>query len=262
MTTNRVPALPMSALIDVQAARHPDAVAVSASGGSATYRELEERANQVAASLASRRVGRGDLVAICAAPSFGSIAAILGIWKAGAAYVALHPGQPPVRLAGRLAETGARVCFVDDDFAGTSFSGGAEVLRLSSFPERDPAKNVDFPEPSPGDLAYALFVPGSAGKAKLVGIPHSSLVGHTMFVWQNLLGGEEGLRFSTPPSLAADPGHTCLFAALASAGRLEIPGEKTSGDDAVLARLLGDRRIGIRKIEIVAGKRRVGAAVA
>src|SRR5262249_19118872 len=83
---------------DAQVKRAGDAVACWDERGSSSYLELAQRANQVAHALAERGIARGELVAACLERGAGLLATLLGIWKAGAAYVPLDPAYPRAYL--------------------------------------------------------------------------------------------------------------------------------------------------------------------
>ena len=89
----------LSGLFERQAATRPNQVAVVCGGERMTYRELDERANQMARFLQARGVRRGDRVAFLLPRSLDVYIALLGILKAGAAYVPLDPESPPSALA-------------------------------------------------------------------------------------------------------------------------------------------------------------------
>src|SRR5689334_12934183 len=83
---------------EAHAVSTPDAVAVVRGGEHLTYGELDARANRFANLLVSRGYGRGALIGVCLNYSFDLLVAILGVLKAGAAYVPLDPNYPPARL--------------------------------------------------------------------------------------------------------------------------------------------------------------------
>jgi len=245
-----IPALLARELFETQADRHPERTAVASARGDVTYRELDERAERIAGVLRGFGAGRGKLVGIGAGPSAQALAAILGIWKAGAAYVALNSEQPPARLARQWFASGADLCLVDAAAASRFAFLGGRALRLDDAGfEGVPGSARRHPEPAiPEDLAYAIFTSGSSGEPKLVGIRHRSLVNYAMFVWQELLGGDEGLCFATPASLAADLGHTAIYGALASGGTLAIVPPEAVADAGLFADFVRERNVDVLKI--------------
>jgi len=241
------PALAMHELFEAQAARHANRTAVAGPGGSMTYGDLDRAAENVSALLEQRGVAPGSFVAVCADPSPEAIAAILGIWKAGGVWVALHPDQPAARLSRQLAQSRARWYFADVRASALFDFGDAAVLPLEAGRMRGRGRRRASIS-NPADPAYGIFTSGSTGEPKLALLRHDGLVNYTMFVWQQLLEGEEGLRFATPSSLAADLGHTCLFPALASAGTIDIPPRDVTRDPALFPAFVRDRAIDVLKI--------------
>ena len=121
--------LSLSELFEAQAARTPEAVALLFEDTALTYRELNERANQLARYLQRTGVGPEVLVGILMNRSMEMIVAVLGILKAGGAYVPLDPSYPLERLAFmvqdsgmRLLLTGERLSEIADDYAGATLS--------------------------------------------------------------------------------------------------------------------------------------------
>ncbi|MFP2913766.1 AMP-binding protein, partial [Pyxidicoccus sp. 3LFB2] len=96
-------------LFSAQAARTPEALAALSDSGSLTYGQLEARSNRLASHLASLGVRPGTLVALCMERSLELPVALLGILKAGAAYVPLDPSYPRERLAFMLRDSAAPV---------------------------------------------------------------------------------------------------------------------------------------------------------
>ncbi|OLT25620.1 hypothetical protein BJF79_44090 [Actinomadura sp. CNU-125] len=143
-------------LFEGQAARTPDAVAVVAEGVSWAYAELNARANGVARGLAGRGVGRESLVGVRMRRSAELVATLLGVLKAGAAYVPLDTSHPEERLASIAAEAGVSVVLTDDD--------------VFEPVERNPEVTT-----SPGNLAYVMYTSGSSGVPKGVAVTHGSV---------------------------------------------------------------------------------------
>src|SRR5204863_5259252 len=152
-------------LFEEQADRTPDAVAVLYEGHSWSYRELDERANRLAHHLRSLGAGPGGLVAVCMNRSAEMVVAVMGVLKAGAAYVPLDPAYPKERLSFLLRDTGT-VALV------------TQVRRIGQLPEvtvpvvcldadwptiaLHPADRLDRPS-SAEDVAYGIYTSGSTG---------------------------------------------------------------------------------------------------
>ncbi|WP_164003104.1 AMP-binding protein, partial [Pyxidicoccus caerfyrddinensis] len=157
---------PLHALIEAQAARHPSRPAVACEEQVLTYGELDTRANQLAWHLRSLGVGPDMCVALCLERSVDTVVALLGIWKAGAAYVPLDPAQPALRLQTLVEEVAAPVVVTQsrhaDAFTGTSVRQvlmDTEAGQLAAGREDAPPCEV-----SADNLAYVLFTSGSTGR--------------------------------------------------------------------------------------------------
>ena len=98
----------MPARFGEQAARTPDAIALTCDGESLSYRALDERSNQLAHHLLVQGVAPGTIVGLCVDRSIDMLVGLLGILKAGAAYLPLDPAYPPDRLEYMLTDAGVR----------------------------------------------------------------------------------------------------------------------------------------------------------
>jgi amino acid adenylation domain-containing protein len=161
-------------LVEAQAARSPDAVAVAFEGARLTYRELNARADAVAYRLSGLGVGPETLVAVCAERSLELPVALLGVLKAGAAYLPLDPEYPADRLAFMLEDAAAPVVLAQESLRGQLPPTSATVLPLDD--------QAGWPAPPPGwraragDLAYAIYTSGSTGRPKGVLNTHRGIV--------------------------------------------------------------------------------------
>ncbi|MCG8916296.1 amino acid adenylation domain-containing protein [Actinokineospora sp. PR83] len=154
------------------AATTPTAPAVRFGDRALTYAELADRADRLAAALLRRGVRRDDLVGVAARPSLELAVSILGILRAGAAWLPLDPAYPGERL--RYMVTDAKVgLLLADGPTGDVLSGGV-VDVLSPTAGEDP-EGVEFPEVGPEDLAYVIYTSGSTGRPKGVQLTHGGL---------------------------------------------------------------------------------------
>ncbi|MEV6058183.1 AMP-binding protein, partial [Streptomyces sp. NPDC052107] len=158
-----------------QAARVPDAPAVTLGPDSVTYAELDARANRLAHALRDRGVGAETRVAVQLDRGPALIAALLAIWKAGGAYVPVDPSHPAERVASIVATSGARVAITSEPYADR-FRGTAVLLAdadVSALPATAPVRGDD-----PDGLAYVIFTSGSTGVPKGVEVTHRGLANH------------------------------------------------------------------------------------
>ncbi|AKQ66397.1 Non-ribosomal peptide synthetase [Myxococcus hansupus] len=165
-------------LFKAQAARTPSAIAVDHGGTTLTYAELDARAEQVASRLLRLGVQRGSTVGLCVERSAELVVGMLGILKAGAAYVPLDPAYPRERLAWMLSDSGARVLVTQERLRATLPSDGVRVLSLDqvSVGEGDGAHVPLTPVSGAEDAAYVIYTSGSTGTPKGVCVPHRAVV--------------------------------------------------------------------------------------
>jgi len=169
-------------LVAAQAARTPDAVAVVFEDRRITFAELEERASRLAAYLRSAGISPGAFVGICLSRSIDMVVALLGILKAGAAYLPLDPAFPLDRLAYMLEDAQAPLLITQDGLLPELMRNlpphGPQIVYLDrqwqEIMEAADAPNVL--APTPDDLAYIIYTSGSTGKPKGVQLRHRNVV--------------------------------------------------------------------------------------
>ncbi|WP_315791701.1 amino acid adenylation domain-containing protein [Fischerella sp. JS2] len=164
-------------LIEAQVERKPDAIAVSFAGEQLTYRELNQRANQLAHYLQTLGVKPEVLVGICIERSLEMLVGLLGILKAGAAYLPLDPAYPQERLELILSDSQVSVLLTDNQKLFTD-QEHRKIVCLRTKYEIIATYSKDNPEPraTANNLAYVIYTSGSTGKPKGVEIPHSAVV--------------------------------------------------------------------------------------
>ena len=183
------PAAPFAAphVVAEMARRHPDAIALVAPCGTLTYAELDAQARRVAAWLRARGVGREDLVGICIERSFDQLAVILGVWKAGAAFLPLDPSWPDGRLQTIVAEAACQLVVGRDDTAGRVPNSPTPIVALDwQSPELTDEHIVETPN-DPDALAYVIYTSGTTGKPKGVEVTHANL--SWLIAWHNAAFG-------------------------------------------------------------------------
>ena len=171
----------LQALFETQVERHGGDPAVICdhdkvvAAPALTYAQLNERANQLAHRLQADGVGRGDVVALMVERSFAMIIGILGIIKAGAAYLPIAPDNPPDRIGYLLNDGGVSVLLVQPKTAGQIAFGGRIIDLEDPGVYRGSAANPPIVS-TPTDLAYVIYTSGSTGRPKGVMIEHRSVV--------------------------------------------------------------------------------------
>jgi amino acid adenylation domain-containing protein len=164
-------------LIEEQASRTPDAVAVVFENRQLTYRELNTKANQLARHLQNLGVGPDSLVAICVERSLEMIIGLLGVLKAGGAYVPLDPKYPKDRIAFVLEDAAAAVLLTQGHLVEAMPASAARLIRLDEdWPTIAAESETKVKSAVTAEhLAYVIYTSGSTGLPKGVEIPHQAL---------------------------------------------------------------------------------------
>ena len=204
-TAEPIPAETLHGLFMAQAARTPEREAVRFGEESLSYRELDRRSNQVARYLLERGVGRNDLIGVFGKRHPSTIVSILGILKAGAAYVPVDPDYPEDRVQYILSNSACKV------FLG---EGAYETEGIGAY-SSDALGLVHHPE----DLAYVIYTSGSTGRPKGVVITHQAAANTIQDMNRKFAVGPED-RILGISSLCFDLSVYDIFGALAAGAAL------------------------------------------
>ena len=166
-------------ILEAQAARRPDAIAVAFEDETLSYGELHRRAGRLARVLRSRGVGPEVPVGLCVKRSPELLVGLLGILKAGGAYLPLDPTYPRERLELMLADAAVPVVVTQRELLAVVPAGTAEVVCVDAeagppAPETD--AGPDHGGVSAGHLAYVIYTSGTTGRPKGVQITHRAAV--------------------------------------------------------------------------------------
>ena len=214
-------------LFEKQVERTPAATALVYGGERLSYQELNGRANQVGHYLQKRGVGPETLVGICMERSVELVVGLLGVLKAGGAYLPLDPANPVQRLALILEETQALVLLTQQSLVEQVPSLGDQTVCL----ERDWAEICGYPATRvtssmvAEQLAYVIYTSGSTGRPKGVMIPHRAVVNYLSWCTEYYQAGAgQGSPMHT--SISFDLTVTSLYAPLLSGGAVVLVNEE------------------------------------
>ncbi|WP_326799791.1 amino acid adenylation domain-containing protein [Streptomyces sp. NBC_01808] len=250
-----LPAASVPELFAAHVVRSPDAPAVTDGLRTLPYGELDAASARFAAHLTDAGVRRGDRVAVVMERSADLLVVLLGVWKAGAAYVPVDPGYPAERVAFLLADSApAAVVCTRETRAAVPGDAAAVLVVLDDPPTADALADRTAAAPVPvgaADVAYVMYTSGSTGTPKGVAVPHGAVV---------VLAGESGW--------AAGPGEAVLMHAphafdislyevwvpLAAGGRVVIAEPGVVDAERVRRAVAG---AGVSRLHVTAGLFRV-----
>jgi amino acid adenylation domain-containing protein len=157
----------------------PEAVALTCESEVLSYGALDRRANRLAHRLLAWGIGRGSRIGLCVERSLDLVIGILGILKAGAAYVPLDPAYPRERLAFLMEDSGTEALLTEERLREDLPAGLREwVLCLDSDREEIERQSSELPDAgaTAEDAAYIIYTSGSTGQPKGVLVPHANVV--------------------------------------------------------------------------------------
>lgn len=225
--------------IEAQAAKTPDAIALSFVDQHLTYQELDSRANQLAHALKARGVEPEVLVGICVERSLDMVVGLLGILKTGGAYLPLDTSYPQERLTYLIETAQPQLLLTQASCLEQLPASGVPVVCL----DRDRSTITQQPKTrpnvtlSPENLAYVLYTSGSTGQPKGVEIPHRALTNFltSMQIRPGLTEQDILLAVTT---LSFDIAALELFLPLTVGARVAIATRAAAMDGAQLQALL------------------------
>ena len=216
-------------MFERQVEADPDAIAVTFQNETMTYAELDARANQLAHRLAQLGVSCESRVALCVDRSLELPVALLGIMKAGAAYVPLDPALPRERLSYMISESGAGIVLTESTLSAKFPTDNVFVVCIDTESETIALQSTAAltRTVAPDNLAYVIFTSGSTGRPKGVAIEHGQLAHYVQAVLSRLNLPTRS-SFAALSTIATDLGNTAVFPSLCSGGSLRIVSEEQS----------------------------------
>ncbi|HEY0610184.1 MAG TPA: amino acid adenylation domain-containing protein, partial [Chitinophaga sp.] len=233
-------------LFEEQVLKTPDAIAIVYEQVRLSYRELNERSNQLAHYLAAKGVQADTLVPVCIERSAEMLIAILGIWKAGGAYVPLDPGNPEEHIHYMLGDTGAKVVLSSKQSKACLPSGGD--IHIISLDEPGLLEQQPLTSPgikiSPQDLSYVIYTSGSTGRPKGVLVEHRGMLNH-LFAKINDLKMDDRTVVAYTASYTFDISVWQMFSALICGGQTIVYTEQLILQPALLLNRMEEDKVSI-----------------
>ena len=231
-------------LFERQAERAPDAAALTFEGETLSYGELNRRADRLARRLRREGAGPETLVGVMLERSAGLVVALLGVLKAGAAYVPLDPSYPQDRLAFMLEDAGVSVVLTQSALLEQVPAGEARPVCLDEdWTETDDESAVEPARAaSPDNVAYVIYTSGSTGKPKGVAVTHAN-VARLFSATQHWFDFNSEDVWTLFHSYAFDFSVWELWGALLHGGRLVVVPYWVSRNPSAFRALLAEERV-------------------
>ncbi|MBE0339247.1 non-ribosomal peptide synthetase [Paenibacillus sp. 23TSA30-6] len=233
-------------LFEQQAARTPDHIAVVFEDAKLTYRELNERANQLARTLRSQGVKPDQRVGLLAERSIEMIVGLLAILKAGGAYVPIDPEYPADRIRYMLEDSGAPIILLQQALADRISFGGVIVALDDPQAYAQDGSNL-VAVTGPEQLMYVLYTSGTTGQPKGVMVAHRS-VANTVSWFAERYAAYVTHRLILTAEYTFDPSVEQIFGALLHGGELHCIRRETLLSKQQLLEYITGQEIGLLDI--------------
>ncbi|NBF11896.1 non-ribosomal peptide synthetase [Pseudomonas sp. Fl4BN1] len=230
-------------LFEAQVLRSPEALALQAGELQLSYRQLNQRANQLAGHLRQLGVGPDTRVAICVERGLPMVVGLLAILKAGGAYVPIDPAYPAERIGYMLQDSAPLAVLAEGATRALLGPVSAPLVDLDqlAWSER-PVANLQCPELSPSHLAYVIYTSGSTGQPKGVMNEHRAVVNRLLWMQEQYrLTAEDAVLQKTPFSF--DVSVWEFFWPLFTGARLVMARPEGHRDPAYLRQVIRDEGI-------------------
>ncbi|UII23764.1 non-ribosomal peptide synthetase [Fulvivirga ligni] len=210
-----------------QAEKTPEAFALTFKGESITYKDLNERVNKLARALRARGVRHNVVVGLMVERSVEMITSLLGIMKAGGAYLPLDKSHPEDRIIGMIEDSGMQL-LLTDTIPKSSLTSCVDCINVKEWNvSKFDKENPRYPGKSE-DLVYVIFTSGSTGKPKGAMLTHGNLTNLLDFHINHIgLDGSSVLQFTT---MTFDPSFVEIFLGLLTGGVVHLIDEDLARD--------------------------------
>ncbi|MEO6228747.1 MAG: amino acid adenylation domain-containing protein, partial [Ferruginibacter sp.] len=235
-------------LFEEQVIKNPAATALVFEGNQLSYKALNERANQLANYLRSRGVKEETLVPIFMERGLDMMVGIMGILKAGAAYVPIDTEFPAERISYMLEDSGSPILLCNaESKEKLTAQIDVEVIEIDGIEiQLQPTQNIAT-NLAPSNAAYVIYTSGSTGKPKGVIIEHRNLVDYVVGL-NNKVQVNHCKSFALVSTIATDLGNTVIYASLLSGGALHIFSKDAATNVEMLHEYFATNKIDCLKI--------------
>ncbi len=228
-------------LFEEKARAQPEATAVSFAGGRVTYAELNHRANKIGRVLRSAGVTPEDLVAVFLKRSPNLIASLLGVWKAGGAYLPVDPENPSQRV-GYVLEAARVACVLTERRLLNSLPPTSARVLCVEDAYRDPGVTSGISQPfvypaAAEQLAYVIYTSGSTGKPKGAAICPGALLNVVQAIGRDLALQPKEVVLATA-SIAFDISNLEMYVPLSSGATIHLMESHFAGDGPKLIEMI------------------------
>lgn len=235
----------LTKLIAKQAKQHPDKVAIKHNGQSITYEELDTVSNQIAAYFIAHNVTNNDVIAVAIDRSISLVLCLLGLVKAGAAYVPIDPHLPTDRVNFILDNSGAKLlCTVQkysEQYAGITDKILFDNVLLNSRSQPYSEPDVEY---DGNELAYILYTSGSTGQPKGVAIERHSLLNFLLSMQKEPGINQDDILLSIT-TISFDIAELELFLPLICGAQIVIVDNEVAKDGRALLEIIKTEQISI-----------------
>src|SRR5688572_7909671 len=231
-------------LFEQQVERTPEAIAVIFGEEELSYRELNERANQLAHYLRAGGVSAEQRVGLCVERSLEMVVGMLGVMKAGGGYVPIDPEYPRERVTLMLEDAGLGLLLTQQHLVARLPEHTARVVQLDTeWQEIGQSPNTNLAgTATPENLVYMLYTSGSTGRPKGVMVPHRALGNHMAWMQGRFpLTAADRVLQKTPFSFDASVWE--FYAPLLAGARLVLAAPGGHQDPAYLVKVIGEQEV-------------------
>jgi amino acid adenylation domain-containing protein len=231
------------ALVERSVRRHPDKVAIEYGTATRTYAQLWERSGRVAAAILGMGLGPKPLVGVMLDRSEAMVEVLLGVWRAGGAFVPLDPAYPADRLQYMVDHSRIQVVLTQGALAGAPALAGVQLIDVATIPGSLVLPEGQAAGRSAEDRAYVIYTSGSTGKPKGVQVPHRALNNFLKTMRTQAPGMIERDRVLAITTLSFDIAELELWLPLTTGATVVVVDRGTAIDGHALAEVLREHKV-------------------